>query len=44
LQSISPLELTSIKDKLTPQTLETILSKVPEPQHTELVNKVSSFP
>lgn len=44
LQNISPQELISIKDKLTPQIFDTILSKVPEPEHSEIVSRASVHP
>lgn len=44
LKSISAEEISSIKNTLTPQKFDAILSKVPEPQHNELVNSISVPP
>jgi hypothetical protein len=43
LQGISPEELSSIRDKVTPQTFDNILSAVPQPQPDEIVNKLAAI-
>lgn len=44
LQSISPEEISSIKTVITPEKFDNILSRIPEPQHNELVNIISVPP
>ena len=41
LQNISPEELSMIRDKITPQTFNTTLLRVPEPQRDQIVDKLS---
>jgi hypothetical protein len=41
LQNISPQEISKVRDKITNNTFDTILSKVPEPQRHEIINKLS---
>jgi hypothetical protein len=41
LQNIPPEELSMIRDKLTPQTFNTTLLRVPEPQRGQIVDKLS---
>ncbi len=41
LQNIPLEELSIIRDKLTPQTFNTTLSRVPEPERDQIINKLS---
>ncbi len=42
LQNIPREEISIIRDKLTPQTFNTTLSRVPEPERDQIINKLSS--
>jgi hypothetical protein len=44
LQSISPEEISSIKNIITTQKFDDIISRIPEPQRNELVNSISTAP